>query len=153
MPPSPPRCQWRRTPAAATASVKQLPSYVRALPNGKERGDFLALDLGGTNFRILLIRLDSGRAEMQSKIFRLPEPITKGRGEAVRCGARAAAAALQQKRHGARRPVEAVRSHCCVPRLVHAREAPHGRGARLHVQLSVPPRGPRERQARLMDKG
>uniref|UniRef100_A0A915E4V4 Phosphotransferase n=1 Tax=Ditylenchus dipsaci TaxID=166011 RepID=A0A915E4V4_9BILA len=30
---------------ASTAAVKMLPSYVRSVPNGKEQGDFLALDL------------------------------------------------------------------------------------------------------------
>lgn len=35
----------------ANASVKCYPTYVRYLPNGEETGQFLALDLGGTNFR------------------------------------------------------------------------------------------------------
>ena len=35
--------------------VKMLITYVHALPNGSEEGDFLALDLGGSNFRVLLI--------------------------------------------------------------------------------------------------
>ncbi|KAI6222844.1 hypothetical protein M3Y99_01488700 [Aphelenchoides fujianensis] len=56
---------------AGTAAVKMLPSFVRAVPSGQERGDFLALDLGGTNFRVLLVRLDGRRAEMSSRIFRL----------------------------------------------------------------------------------
>ena len=33
------------------ASVKCYPTYVRHLPKGDETGKFLALDLGGTNFR------------------------------------------------------------------------------------------------------
>lgn len=35
--------------------VKMLVTYVHALPDGTEKGDFLALDLGGSNFRVLLI--------------------------------------------------------------------------------------------------
>ncbi len=35
--------------------VKMLVTYVHALPDGSEKGDFLALDLGGSNFRVLLI--------------------------------------------------------------------------------------------------
>ncbi len=35
--------------------VRMLITYVHALPNGSEKGDFLALDLGGSNFRVLLI--------------------------------------------------------------------------------------------------
>ena len=37
------------------ASVKCFPTYVRDLPTGTEFGKFLALDLGGTNFRVVLI--------------------------------------------------------------------------------------------------
>merc|ERR1719209_616348 len=33
------------------SSVKCFPTFVRELPNGKENGKFLSLDLGGTNFR------------------------------------------------------------------------------------------------------
>ena len=35
--------------------VKMLVTYVHSLPDGTEKGDFLALDLGGSNFRVLLI--------------------------------------------------------------------------------------------------
>ncbi len=35
--------------------VKMLITYVHSLPDGTEKGDFLALDLGGSNFRVLLI--------------------------------------------------------------------------------------------------
>lgn len=69
---------------ASTAAIKMLPSYVRAVPNGTEQGEFLALDLGGTNFRVLLIRIAGNESEMQSKIFRVPDYIMKGTGEAVR---------------------------------------------------------------------
>lgn len=60
-----------------------LPSFVRAVPNGTEVGNFLALDLGGTNFRVLLIKLSGQQAEMTGKIFRVPENIMRGTGEAV----------------------------------------------------------------------
>lgn len=68
---------------ASTATVKMLPSYVRAIPNGTERGRFLSLDLGGTNFRVLLIRLSGKEAEMTGKIFRIPESVMRGTGEAL----------------------------------------------------------------------
>ncbi|WKX89310.1 hypothetical protein Q1695_008730 [Nippostrongylus brasiliensis] len=68
---------------ASKAAVKMLPSYVRAVPNGTEFGDFLALDLGGTNFRVLLIRLKGCEAEMIGKIFRVPESVMRGSGEAL----------------------------------------------------------------------
>lgn len=60
-----------------------LPSFVRAVPNGTERGDFLALDLGGTNFRVLRIKLDGTQAEMNGKIYRISESKMKGSGVEV----------------------------------------------------------------------
>ena len=35
--------------------VKMLVTYVHDLPDGTEKGNFLALDLGGSNFRVLNI--------------------------------------------------------------------------------------------------
>ena len=40
-----------------SASVKCFPTHVRDLPSGHECGKFLALDLGGTNFRVVLIEI------------------------------------------------------------------------------------------------
>lgn len=37
------------------AVVKMFITYVHSLPDGTEEGDFLALDLGGSNFRVLLL--------------------------------------------------------------------------------------------------
>lgn len=41
----------------AGASLPMLPSYVDSLPSGNETGIFYALDLGGTNFRVLRVLL------------------------------------------------------------------------------------------------
>ncbi|XP_046685104.1 hexokinase type 2 isoform X4 [Homalodisca vitripennis] len=63
------------------ASVKCFTTFVQDLPNGKERGKFLALDLGGgTNFRVLVIYLDENHFDMQSKIYAVPENIMTGSG-------------------------------------------------------------------------
>ncbi|KAJ9577849.1 hypothetical protein L9F63_025290 [Diploptera punctata] len=48
------------------------------LPTGQEKGKFLALDLGGTNFRVLVVTLDGGNFDMQSKIYAIPQEIMKG---------------------------------------------------------------------------
>lgn len=48
-----------------------------------EVGNFLALDLGGTNFRVLLIKLDGGEVTMQSTIYMIPEAIMTGTGAQV----------------------------------------------------------------------
>nr|XP_012618107.1 hexokinase-1 isoform X1 [Microcebus murinus] len=66
------------------ASVKMLPSFVRGTPDGTEHGDFLALDLGGTNFRVLLVKIRSGKkktVEMHNKIYAIPVEIMQGTGE------------------------------------------------------------------------
>lgn len=42
--------------AAKKSSLKMIPTYVD-IPTGKEKGLFLALDLGGTNFRVLELAL------------------------------------------------------------------------------------------------
>lgn len=47
-----------------------------------ERGKFLALDLGGTNFRVLIINLKGENdVEMESKIYAVPQDIMTGPGE------------------------------------------------------------------------
>ncbi|MCJ1279223.1 glucokinase [Puttea exsequens] len=38
-------------------SMSQIPTYVTAVPNGTEKGLYLAVDLGGTNFRVCSIDL------------------------------------------------------------------------------------------------
>lgn len=50
-----------------------------------EKGKFLALDLGGTNFRVLLVKIRSGRrsVRMYNKIFAIPLEIMQGTGEEV----------------------------------------------------------------------
>lgn len=64
------------------ADIKCFVTYVQDLPNGKEKGKFLALDLGGTNFRVLLIHLkDENDFEMLSKIYAIPQSIMLGSGE------------------------------------------------------------------------
>jgi len=65
----------------AKAVIKMFPTYVRALPDGSESGNFLALDLGGTNFRVLLITLRGSTVTMENKIFPIAEEIMMGSGE------------------------------------------------------------------------
>jgi len=62
------------------SSVKCYPTYVSKLPTGKEEGRFLALDLGGTNFRVLLIDISEGYFEMESKIYSISEELMLGEG-------------------------------------------------------------------------
>uniref|UniRef100_A0A672Z8Y1 hexokinase n=1 Tax=Sphaeramia orbicularis TaxID=375764 RepID=A0A672Z8Y1_9TELE len=67
-----------------SATVKMLPTFVRSTPDGSEHGDFLALDLGGTNFRVLLVKIRSGKrrtVEMHNKIYAIPLEVMQGTGE------------------------------------------------------------------------
>ncbi|XP_022245424.1 hexokinase-2-like [Limulus polyphemus] len=63
------------------STVKMFPTYVRDVPNGSEQGKFLALDLGGTNFRVLLIDLDGDKFQMENIIYPIPQRIMLGTGE------------------------------------------------------------------------
>ncbi|CAK5020274.1 unnamed protein product [Meloidogyne enterolobii] len=66
-----------------TAVVKMLPSFIRATSVGKESGEFLALDLGGSNFRVLLITLhgDGKKGEMRHVTYAVPQELQQGTGE------------------------------------------------------------------------
>ncbi|GBL91582.1 Hexokinase-1 [Araneus ventricosus] len=67
----------------STASVKMYPTFVRDVPNGTEEGKFLALDLGGSNFRVLCINLHGRLYYMTSKIYEIPQSVMNGSGEAL----------------------------------------------------------------------
>lgn len=52
-----------------------------------EQGEFLALDLGGANFRVLLVKVMAGgeqKVEMENQIYPIPEDLMKGCGTEVR---------------------------------------------------------------------
>jgi hexokinase len=55
------------------ADLKMLPSFVTVLPTGKESGTVYALDLGGTNFRVLRVVLtgDGSEPKTDAKSFAL----------------------------------------------------------------------------------
>ena len=51
-----------------------------------ERGSFLALDLGGTNFRVLLITVKNKEdADMKSTIYAISNELMTGPGAQVLC--------------------------------------------------------------------
>ncbi|KAG1769764.1 hexokinase [Suillus occidentalis] len=54
--------------------VPMIPTYVFGWPTGQEKGDFLALDLGGTNLRVCLVTLQGeGKFEISQTKYRLTE--------------------------------------------------------------------------------
>lgn len=54
-------------------NIPMIPGWVTEYPTGKEKGDYLAIDLGGTNLRVCLVKLGGDRTfdTIQSK-FGLP---------------------------------------------------------------------------------
>eukprot|EP00092_Neocalanus_flemingeri_P027397 GFUD01029713.1.p1 GENE.GFUD01029713.1~~GFUD01029713.1.p1 ORF type:complete len:527 (+),score=123.28 GFUD01029713.1:254-1834(+) len=50
-----------------SSNIKSYITYVSQLPTGRESGGYLALDLGGTNFRVILIELDAGSTSVRMK--------------------------------------------------------------------------------------
>jgi len=55
--------------AGREGSLKMIPTYAE-MPTGKERGDFIALDLGGTNFRVIRLELKGGRVLGRSEMMK-----------------------------------------------------------------------------------
>ncbi|XP_029621291.1 hexokinase-2-like [Salmo trutta] len=61
-----------------------LLSFVYRTTDGTERGKYLALDLGGTNFRVLVVKIRSGISKsvrMYNKIYAIPLEIMQATGE------------------------------------------------------------------------
>lgn len=70
--------------AGGASSLKMLPAFI-CRPKGTEAGSFLALDLGGTHFRILVVDLDGrGRAAATAvSKFTIPQALMGGNGESL----------------------------------------------------------------------
>ncbi|XP_032869919.1 hexokinase-4 [Amblyraja radiata] len=69
-----------------TASVKMLPTYVLSTPDGSEVGDFLAVDLGGTNFRVMLVKVGkdekgSWKISTSNQMYSIPTDVMTGTAE------------------------------------------------------------------------
>jgi len=66
-----------------SSSIAMLPSYVPALPTGKESGKYVAIDLSGKNLRILLLTLYGGEKEPDVSVnnYIVSNAIMKGTGE------------------------------------------------------------------------
>ena len=59
-----------------------LPTFVNKRVTGAERGDYYALDLGGTNFRVLRLTLEGGGVvgPVKSMKFAIPDAAKTGTG-------------------------------------------------------------------------
>jgi hexokinase len=74
--------EMRHGLAGVKSSLKMIPSFV-GRPKGTEKGRFLALDLGGTNIRVLAVALDgNGNAEISAvSKFVVPQEMMCGTGD------------------------------------------------------------------------
>ncbi|KAI9217595.1 putative glucokinase [Blastocladiella britannica] len=60
-------------------ALRMIPSYVHTLPKGTEKGTFLALDLGGTNFRVCAVHLHGDRTlDVAADKFTIPDDVKVG---------------------------------------------------------------------------
>jgi hexokinase len=76
--------EMKRGLAGQTSSLKMIPCYV-SRPTGLEEGSFLALDLGGTNLRVLAVELDGRGGANISAVSRfvIPASVMHGGGEGL----------------------------------------------------------------------
>jgi len=65
-------------------TLKMIPSYVTHRPSGKETGSYLALDLGGTNFRVCEIYLEGdSKVRLTQKKFTIPDYAKCGQSDVL----------------------------------------------------------------------
>ena len=66
-------------PEQSRETIPMIPTYITKLPTGKEKGLYLAADLGGTNFRVCSIDLHGDHTyELIQEKFRIPDTLMKG---------------------------------------------------------------------------
>uniref|UniRef100_A0A1I7UZN9 Phosphotransferase n=1 Tax=Caenorhabditis tropicalis TaxID=1561998 RepID=A0A1I7UZN9_9PELO len=64
------------------SSIAMLPSYVPALPDGTERGKYVAIDLSGKNLRIMLLTLDGTDPPKHNTVnYIVANHVMKGTGD------------------------------------------------------------------------
>ncbi|SCU95615.1 LADA_0G16534g1_1 [Lachancea dasiensis] len=65
-------------------NIPMIPGWVMDFPTGSETGDYLAIDLGGTNLRVVLVKLGGKRDfdTTQSK-YKLPDHMRTGSADAL----------------------------------------------------------------------
>lgn len=73
--------EMRRGLRGESGSLKMLPAFIDC-PAGNEQGEFIGLDLGGTHFRVLFVRLEGqGRALVRHAArYTIPPALTSGAG-------------------------------------------------------------------------
>lgn len=62
------------------SSLQMENTFIPELLDGTETGEYLALDLGGTNFRVILIKLDKSFIEASVQYYTVPDEVRIGEG-------------------------------------------------------------------------
>ena len=57
------------------SSLKMISSHINILPNGEEKGVFFAVDLGGTNLRVLRVTLADGKSSIREYREAIPKRV------------------------------------------------------------------------------
>merc|ERR1719262_1489707 len=65
--------------------LKMIPTYISVFPTGEEKGEYYALDLGGSNFRVLKVALygdkKGGHKVLAQSKVKIPEELMTGSGD------------------------------------------------------------------------
>ena len=62
--------------------LAMFPTYVHHGPSGQETGEYLVVDLGGSNFRVSHVIIEGrNRIRLNNKIFLIPHSLLLGEGE------------------------------------------------------------------------
>lgn len=62
--------------------LAMFPTYVHHGPSGQESGEYLVVDLGGSNFRVSHVVIEGrNRMRLSNKIFLIPHSLLLGEGE------------------------------------------------------------------------
>jgi hexokinase len=78
--------QHEFAPKLQASDICMLPSYNHKLPTGREQGTYLALDVGGSTFRIALVELNGEQSDAKHmrivvmKSFKIDEKVRQRRG-------------------------------------------------------------------------
>ncbi|KAI4707166.1 hypothetical protein J4E89_008105 [Alternaria sp. Ai002NY15] len=80
------RLQAQFAPKLQSSDICMLPSYNHKLPSGLEKGTYLALDVGGSTFRIALVELNGRQQDAKKmrivimKSYKIDEKVRQRRG-------------------------------------------------------------------------
>ncbi|KAI8475386.1 MAG: hexokinase [Monoraphidium minutum] len=71
---------------ANSSTIMMLPTYVLRLPTGEETGSCYAIDIGGTNFRVMHCKLSKEKGKVESSVIEqvaIPRDVYTGTADAL----------------------------------------------------------------------